>query len=356
MSKREREEESPKPSRKTKSQRKSSALESSEFKEEASFVIDESTGLRRVEPYWHTYRINAKGRWFNRTLLNVFKEEFKDQNEDYYTRAILKGKISVNNESKDINYIIKSNDVVSHSVHRHEPPVTSQPIRFVFKSDDLLVVDKPGSIPVHPTGRYNHNTITGILKSKEYGFGNLYPVNRLDRLTSGILLLALTKEKASQLATELSDRNVSKTYLSRVRGKFPSENASNKSPPSIPGYPIANDPLYANPEFWGEDLGKGGVKDKEAVSEKIKAAKVKGVSIDGEDIADHSITKGGIPSSIAGVTLNMDEFPCARCAITLPDPTNSQLRIYLHSWKYSGESGWEYETPMPDWADPDFVE
>ncbi|KAJ3019874.1 UNVERIFIED_CONTAM: hypothetical protein HDU68_010470 [Siphonaria sp. JEL0065] len=375
---------------------------------EPEFMFDVSNGLRRVVPYWHTYKINAKGRWFKRSLIEVFSEEFKDQTREYYFRAIQTGKVSVNNEKKLPDYLIRSGDVIRHSMHRHEPPVTSDPIKIVFQDNETLVVDKPGSIPVHPTGRYQHNTVTGILKSKEYGFTNVFSVNRLDRLTSGILLLALTKERAAQLSTQLADRSVSKTYLCRVRGKFPENTVictepilvtSNKlgvnivsqelglpcethfifqsyNPDSSTsiiqahpktgrmhqirvhlqflGYPITNDPIYANPEFWGEALGKGGEGvDMQVVSEKIKAAKVQGISEDGEDevggIAVNEGRQGVIPSSIEGESLDAQEFPCPRCAIRLPDPTMDQRRIYLHAWKYSGD-GWAYETDIPGWA------
>ncbi|TPX77076.1 hypothetical protein CcCBS67573_g01666 [Chytriomyces confervae] len=158
------------------------------------FTIDKAAGLRRVLPYNYTYRINAKGRWFSRSLVDVFTEEFKDQPREYY--AIMgdyEGSIDMSDEA----------------------------IRIVYEDKDLVVVDKPASIPVHPTGRYNHNTITGILKSKEFGYKDVFPVNRLDRLTSGILLLALNKEKASQLSKSFTDRAMQKTYLCRVRGDFP---------------------------------------------------------------------------------------------------------------------------------------
>jgi 23S rRNA-/tRNA-specific pseudouridylate synthase len=58
-------------------------------------------------------------------------------------------------------------------VHRHEPPVTGQPIDIVYQDDGLLVVNKPGSIPVHPSGRYRHNTVVHILR-KELGYDGLF--------------------------------------------------------------------------------------------------------------------------------------------------------------------------------------
>ena len=105
-------------------------------------------------------------------------------------------------------------------MHRHELPVTDQAIEIVHDDNDLLVVNKPASIPVHPCGRYRHNTIIFIL-AKEYGYKNLHTVHRLDRLTSGILIFTKTAHKSREMETLISGRQVRKRYLCRVNGEFP---------------------------------------------------------------------------------------------------------------------------------------
>ena len=55
-----------------------------------------------------------------------------------------------------------------------------QSIRLVSVTEDLVVVDKPPSIPVHPCGRYRHNTVVFIL-AKEFGLKNLRTIHRLVR-------------------------------------------------------------------------------------------------------------------------------------------------------------------------------
>ena len=53
-------------------------------------------------------------------------------------------------------------------------------IRLVSMTEDLVVVDKPASIPVHPCGRYRHNTIVFIL-AKEAGLKNLRTIHRSEQ-------------------------------------------------------------------------------------------------------------------------------------------------------------------------------
>ncbi len=45
--------------------------------------------------------------------------------------------------------IVKGNTLISHRIHRHEPPVVYKPIKFVHQDDQMVIIDKPSSIPVN---------------------------------------------------------------------------------------------------------------------------------------------------------------------------------------------------------------
>ena len=70
-----------------------------------------------------------------------------------------------------LDHIVGNNQVIVNKVHRHEPPVTTQPLAILFETDDYLVVDKPSSIPVHPCGRYRHNTVQALLGHEQQRWG-----------------------------------------------------------------------------------------------------------------------------------------------------------------------------------------
>ena len=134
----------------------------------------------------------------------------------------MQGRILVSDEKVDLNYKIKDGDVLTHTVHRHEPAVAvSSPdgISVLQETEDLIVIDKPGTLPVHPCGGYHMNSLSHILEAR---FGKLYNINRLDRLTSGLVLLAKTPAVAQQLGKCIMQRDsCQKIYLARVKGKFP---------------------------------------------------------------------------------------------------------------------------------------
>lgn len=96
-------------------------------------------------------------------------------------------------------------------MHRHEPPVNGKPLEVLVDDGEMVVVDKPASLPVHPCGRYRHNTVIFIL-GKENGLSGLHTVHRLDRLTSGVLLFARTLEVSKKLDAMVRERQVRQTF------------------------------------------------------------------------------------------------------------------------------------------------
>ncbi|KAL0969633.1 hypothetical protein UPYG_G00230090 [Umbra pygmaea] len=188
--------------------------------------FDETTyyfegGLRKVHPYYFDFKTYCKGRWIGKSLLEVFTSEFRAEPLDYYIRAAKLGRIRLNETPvEDLSITLRNNDFLRNTVHRHEPPVIGRPLEILEDNGEVLVVDKPASMPVHPCGRFRHNTVIFIL-GKERGISELHTVHRLDRLTSGVLLFARTLEVSQKLDVLVRDRQLEKEYVCRVNGEFP---------------------------------------------------------------------------------------------------------------------------------------
>lgn len=69
-------------------------------------------------------------------------------------------------------HILKENQKIVHIGHRHEHPILDLPIEIIANTDDILVVNKPPSIPVHACGQFKANTVLARLKA-EQGFHDL---------------------------------------------------------------------------------------------------------------------------------------------------------------------------------------
>ena len=127
----------------------------------------------------------------------------------------------VNGNAVSTQHIVKNGDVVSHTLHRHEPPVTAHPISTLHEDDDMIVINKPSGVPVHPAGRYNYNSVVEIMRAERGHQWNPLPCNRLDRLTSGVMFIAKHPKAAENLSLQIEGRTVRKEYVARVRGEFP---------------------------------------------------------------------------------------------------------------------------------------
>ncbi|KAL8944739.1 MAG: hypothetical protein Q9216_000308 [Gyalolechia sp. 2 TL-2023] len=179
-------------------------------------------GLRKVHPYHYTYNTYCKQRWRGRELLDIFATEFRDRPQEYYKDAIECGNVTLNGHKvPSIREIVKNGDVISHTLHRHEPPVTAEPIGIVHEDNDMIVINKPAGVPVHPAGRYNYNSIVEIMRAERGHGWNPLPCNRLDRLTSGVMFIGKHPKAAEKLTDQIMARTVKKEYVARVIGEFP---------------------------------------------------------------------------------------------------------------------------------------
>ncbi|KAH3666291.1 hypothetical protein OGAPHI_004480 [Ogataea philodendri] len=360
-----------------------------EEEDDAQYILEGP--LRRLKPYYFTYMTHCKQRWMDQNILKVFSHEFRLHPESYYRNALEKGRVTVNEKVANPDTILRNGDLIAHRMHRHEPPVTSRPIKIVYQDDELLVIDKPSGLPVHPTGRYRHNTVTFILE-KEHGI-KAHPCNRLDRLTSGLMFLGKTAAGAEKMVKQMREREVSKQYIAKVVGEFPPgvdivcEEPLRTVDPRIAfnivdrengkeaktsfkrlsfdgetslvlckpftgrthqirvhlqflGYPIVNDPLYSSPKIWGDNLGKNGDFDIIEKSEKLSK------------IGKTEPATSWLHQNDNGEIQSTGNF-CDDCGGQLySDPGPNDLDLYLHAYKYSSslDDGWSYQTELPDWA------
>ena len=100
-----------------------------------------------------------------------------------------------------------------------EPDVDPD-FRVLFENERLAVVAKSGNLPCHPGGRYRRNTLEALLLGRA-GFPAVHVVGRLDRETSGAVLVAKDPATAGALGRDAMARRIRKTYLCIVRGAFP---------------------------------------------------------------------------------------------------------------------------------------
>ncbi|MBI5247278.1 MAG: RluA family pseudouridine synthase [Elusimicrobia bacterium] len=97
-----------------------------------------------------------------------------------------------------------------------EPPVPHETMPVLFQDERLVVISKPGGTLSHPTDKVLHNTVTHLL-AKQLG-RKVYLAHRLDRETSGTMVLALDVDAARSLYEQFVAHGVRKEYLAVVFG------------------------------------------------------------------------------------------------------------------------------------------
>jgi 23S rRNA pseudouridine1911/1915/1917 synthase len=92
-------------------------------------------------------------------------------------------------------------------------------VRVIYEDDNLLVVQKPAGLNIHPSANSLYKTLTFWLKS-HYPGQHLRPCHRIDKETSGLVLCAKNKRTDSVIKKSFSRNEVDKTYLAVVHGRL----------------------------------------------------------------------------------------------------------------------------------------
>jgi 23S rRNA pseudouridine1911/1915/1917 synthase len=97
-------------------------------------------------------------------------------------------------------------------------PEVPRHFEVLYEDADVLALDKPAGLPMHPTAKFYRNTLTSLLRER-YPEEALQIAHRIDRETSGVLLVARTPSAASWLKRAFARRAVDKSYLALVKGQ-----------------------------------------------------------------------------------------------------------------------------------------
>lgn len=94
-------------------------------------------------------------------------------------------------------------------------------LEILFEDDDLIAINKPSGLLVHPSWIAPRSTPNLTSMLKKYLQGTAYTIHRLDRPTSGVIVFGKNKETAQRMNHMFAEREVQKTYLCMTRGYTP---------------------------------------------------------------------------------------------------------------------------------------
>jgi len=152
-------------------------------------------------------------------LVDFLCRRFRYQKRDGWVDAIKRGSIGVNGSPSFPAYKLKTKDIISYDRPREAEPVIDENYKILHADLQIVVVEKNGNIPIAESGKFYRNTLLNILKEKE-DFSELFAVHRLDRETSGVLVIARTKSVATILGEQFLKGSPKKTYHAILVGEM----------------------------------------------------------------------------------------------------------------------------------------
>lgn len=151
-------------------------------------------------------------------------------------RLIEDGNILVNGKNAKVSYKIQENDKISVEIpepKQIELKAQNIPIEIIYEDSDIIVVNKPKGMVVHPANGNPDgtlvNAIMAICKDSLSGIGGeIRPgiVHRIDKDTSGLLIVAKNDNAHVKMSEQIKNHEVRKTYIALVRGVFKENEAT----------------------------------------------------------------------------------------------------------------------------------
>lgn len=140
------------------------------------------------------------------------------------------GMIAINGEKKTVRYVLKAGDELTVTLpnERKQSQLTGQylPLNIIFEDDHIIVLNKPAGIPVIPSRLYPRETIANGLiyyyEKKQLPY-TVHIVTRLDKDTSGLMLIAKHRQAHYLLSEQLKKEKVTRKYKALVHGRLAKE-------------------------------------------------------------------------------------------------------------------------------------
>lgn len=178
------------------------------------------------------YKIEESGE-----RLDNFLTQKMNISRSQINNMIKKGEVLINQKKSKSGYIIKKGDEVTVNHNEEEMDVTPEKmdLEIVYEDDDVIVINKPNGVVVHPApGHYKGTLVNGLLYHSKLSDknGQFRPgiVHRIDAYTTGLLMIAKNNKAHEILANELKEKKTYRKYQALVWGVIPNDTGTIDAP------------------------------------------------------------------------------------------------------------------------------
>lgn len=158
--------------------------------------------------------------------------ELKDRSREFIMRLIDEGEVLVNNKKAKNSYRVKENDEITINIPEAKNlDATPQdiPLDIVYEDDDIIVINKPRDLVVHPSNGHEDGTLVNALLAHCTNLSGINGVkrpgivHRIDKDTTGLLVVAKNDYAHEFLAKQLEDHTLHREYIALVKGVIKEE-------------------------------------------------------------------------------------------------------------------------------------
>ena len=167
-------------------------------------------------------------------------KKYTDLSRTMAQKLVEEGNILVNGKSKKISYKVQKGDEIELTIPEAKE-IGIKPenidVEVIYEDKDIIVVNKPKGLVVHPANGNPDGTLVNAIMAMCKGSlsgigGEIRPgiVHRLDKDTSGLLIIAKNDQAHINMSKQIKDRQVKKIYIALVKGRTKEEEATINMP------------------------------------------------------------------------------------------------------------------------------
>ena len=180
-------------------------------------VAELTTPLPGSLPYNNVRPINVPLRFDHQTVLEVLVGMHPQMNSGYWQDECRSGMIVWKGEPLTAETKVRSGWRIEHLLPQTVEPDVNAAIKILYEDDELIAINKPAPLPMHPCGRFNRNSLIYVV-NELYDGEQIRICHRLDANTTGVIVCCRKKSSARVVIRQFEEGTVKKSYLAEVVG------------------------------------------------------------------------------------------------------------------------------------------
>ena len=172
------------------------------------FIIDSENAKKRLDIY--------------------LSENIKDRTRSYIKTLIVSGNVLVNGKKEKSGYKLKNKDEIVVTIPKDELLDIKEeniPLNIIYEDDDIIIINKEKGMVVHPAnGNYTGTVVNSLMYSHKNNLSSINGivrpgiVHRIDKDTSGIIVVAKNDNAHKKLSSQFKEHSITRKYIAIVKG------------------------------------------------------------------------------------------------------------------------------------------